>query len=131
MTRTASQLRRDAQDVERWNMLNPAATPKQSYIEKVLSGVEGPFIAASDHVRALPEQLTRYIPGDYFVLGTDGMGRSETREALRRHFEIDAESVAIAALYRLVKAGSVKPELITQAIKDLDYNADKANPMFA
>ncbi len=126
-----SQLRREAQDCERWNMLNPLATPRQSYVEKVLSGVKGPFIAASDHVRALPEQLTRYIPGDYFVLGTDGMGRSETREALRRHFEIDAESVAIAALYRLSKLGTLKPEEVAAAIKELDYNGSKVNPMFA
>ncbi len=126
-----SQLRREAQDCERWNMLNPLATPRQSYVEKILSGVKGPFIAASDHVRALPEQLTRYIPGDYFVLGTDGMGRSETREALRRHFEIDAESVAIAALYRLSKLGTLKPEDVAAAIKELDYNGSKVNPMFA
>jgi pyruvate dehydrogenase E1 component len=88
-----TQLRRDAQTCERWNMLHPEETPRRSYIEQVLEGVEGPFIAASDHVRALPEQVQRYIPGDYFVLGTDGMGRSEMRETLRRHFEVDAESV--------------------------------------
>ncbi len=126
-----TQLRREAQDCERWNMLNPTAAPKQSYIEKVLTGVQGPFIAASDHVRALPEQLTRYIPGDYFVLGTDGMGRSETREALRRHFEIDAESVTIAALYRLSKQGTLTPDEVAAAIKDLGYNPAKVNPMFA
>lgn len=126
-----SQLRREAQDVERWNMLNPAAPPRQSYIEQVLSGVQGPFIAASDHVRALPEQLTRYIPGDYFVLGTDGMGRSETREALRRHFEIDAESVTIAALYRLSKLGFIKAEEVAKAVKELNYDSQKVNPMFA
>jgi pyruvate dehydrogenase E1 component len=126
-----NQLRREAQDVERWNMLNPSAKPKQSYIEQVLNGVQGPFIAASDHVRALPEQLTRYIPGDYFVLGTDGMGRSETREALRRHFEIDAPSIAIAALYRLAKQGVLKNADVAAAIKQLDYDASKVNPMFA
>jgi pyruvate dehydrogenase E1 component len=126
-----NQLRRDAQDCERWNMLNPTATPKQSYLEKVLEGVQGPFIAASDHVRALPEQLTRYIPGDFFVLGTDGMGRSETREALRRHFEIDAESVTIAALYRLSKLGLIKPDELAKAIKELNYDPDKPNPVFA
>jgi len=126
-----TQLRRDAQDVERWNMLNPASKPKQSYIEKVLDGVQGPFIAASDHVRALPEQLTRYIPGDFFVLGTDGMGRSETREALRRHFEVDAPSVAIAAIYRLSKSGILNQQDLGKAIKELDYDSSKVNPMFA
>ena len=126
-----TQLRRDAQTCERWNFLHPDETPKKSYIETVLEGIEGPFIAASDHVRALPEQLTRYIPGDYFVLGTDGMGRSETREALRRHFEIDGESIALAALYRLAKAGTVKMADVAKAIKELDYNPEKANPLFA
>lgn len=126
-----TQLRRDAQDAERWNMLNPGSQPKQSYIERVLTGVKGPFIAASDHVRALPEQLTRYIPGDFFVLGTDGMGRSETREALRRHFEVDAQSVAIAALYRLCKLGVLKDQVLSKAIKELDYDSSKVNPMFA
>ncbi len=126
-----TQLRRDAQSTERWNFLHPTETPKTSYIEQVLSGVEGPFIAASDHVRALPEQLWRYIPGDYFVLGTDGMGRSETREALRRHFEVDAESVTLAALYRLAKQEVLTMTDVSKAIKDLDYNPDKANPLFA
>jgi pyruvate dehydrogenase E1 component len=126
-----TQLRRDAQSVERWNMLHPTAPPKQSYIEQVLSGVSGPFIAASDHVRAVPEQLLRYVPGDYFVLGTDGMGRSETRQALRRHFEVDAESVVIAALYRLSKQGVLTPSDLANAIRDLDYNPEKINPLYA
>ncbi len=126
-----TQLRRDAQTCERWNFLHPEETPKKSYIETVLEGIEGPFIAASDHVRALPEQLTRYIPGDYFVLGTDGMGRSETRQALRRHFEIDGESIALASLYRLAKAGTLKMADVAKAIKELDYNPEKANPLFA
>jgi pyruvate dehydrogenase E1 component len=126
-----TQLRREAQDCERWNILHPTEKPRQSYIEKVLDGVEGPFIAASDHVRALPEQLQRYVPGDYYVLGTDGMGRSETREALRRHFEVDAESVVIATLYRLAKAGTLTMEDVAKAIKDLDYDPEKVNPMFA
>jgi pyruvate dehydrogenase E1 component len=126
-----TQLRRDAQTCERWNFLHPNEKPKQSYIEQVLAGVQGPFIAASDHVRAVPEQLIRYIPGDYFVLGTDGMGRSETRAALRRHFEVDAESVTLAALYRLAKQGVMNMTDVAQAIKDLDYNPDKINPLFA
>ncbi len=126
-----SQLRRDAQSVERWNMLNPTLPPKQSHIKQTLTGAEGPFIAASDHVRALPEQLTPYIPGDYFVLGTDGMGRSETREALRRHFEVDAQSIVIAALYRLSKQGKLKPDDVAKAIKELDFDPEKVNPMFA
>jgi pyruvate dehydrogenase E1 component len=126
-----TQLRREAADCARWNMLHPTEKPRVSYVEQQLKGVQGPFIAASDYVRALPEQLTQWIPGDYCVLGTDGMGRSETREALRRHFEVDAESITIATLSRLSKAGVLKPEDVAKAIADLGYDADKANPLFA
>jgi pyruvate dehydrogenase E1 component len=128
-----NQLRRDAQDCERWNMLHPDQPPRQSYLEKVLTGVPGPFIAASDYVRAIPEQLIRYIPGDYFVLGTDGMGRSESREALRRHFEVDAASVVIATLYRLAKVQPKEFDFhqVQQAILDLGFDAEKPNPFFA
>ncbi|WP_182868882.1 pyruvate dehydrogenase (acetyl-transferring), homodimeric type [Rhodopirellula sp. JC639] len=125
-----TQLRRDAAACDRWNMLHPTETPKKSYLEEVLDGVEGPFISASDYVRALGEQLTPWIPGDYFVLGTDGMGRSETRESLRRHFEVDKESITIATLSRLSKAGVVSPTDVKQAIDDLGYDADKPDPYY-
>ncbi len=126
-----TQLRREAQDCERWNMLHPTEKARKGYLETVLEGTSGPFIAASDHVRALPEQVSRYVPGDFFVLGTDGMGRSELRETLRRHFEVDAESIALAALYRLAVAGTLKMKDVAKAIKDLDYDPEKVNPMFA
>ena len=126
-----TELRRDAQSCERWNMFHPLETPKKSYLEKVLEGAEGPFIASSDYVRALAEQVQPYLPGNMFVLGTDGMGRSESREALRRHFEVDAESVVIATLYQLSREGKVEPKVVAQAIKDLDYNPEKIDPYFA
>nr|WP_236625007.1 MULTISPECIES: pyruvate dehydrogenase (acetyl-transferring), homodimeric type [Pirellulaceae] len=126
-----TQLRREAGACERWNRLHPTETPRKSYLEETLEGVEGPFISASDYVRALGEQLTPWVPGDYYVLGTDGMGRSETREALRRHFEVDAESIVIATLYRLAKAGEFEMSDVAAAIKDLDYDAEKIDPYFA
>jgi pyruvate dehydrogenase E1 component len=126
-----TELRRDAAACDRWNMLHPTEQPKKSYLETILDGVEGPFISASDYVRALGEQLTPWIPGDYYVLGTDGMGRSETRENLRRHFEVDAESITIATLSRLSKADVFSPQEVKQAIEDLDYDPDKPNPYFA
>jgi len=126
-----TQLRREAGDCARWNMLHPTAPAKKSFLENVLEGVQGPFIAASDYVRALPEQLTQWIPGDYFVLGTDGMGRSETREALRRHFEVDAESITIATLSRLCKAGVFTPIDVAKAIEELGFDPEKPNPYFA
>jgi pyruvate dehydrogenase E1 component len=112
-------------------MLHPDQPPKRSYIEETLKGTKGPFIAASDYVRAVPEQLIRYIPGDFFVLGTDGMGRSESRENLRRHFEVDAESIVIATIYRLIAQGTMKKEELAAAIRDLGYDPNKANPLYA
>jgi pyruvate dehydrogenase E1 component len=126
-----TQLRRDAADCERWNMLHPTEAPRRSYLEQVLEGRQGPFIAASDYVRAWTEQIGRWIPGDYYCLGTDGMGRSETRENLRRHFEVDAESIAIAALWRLSKQGVFDSHRLASAIQELGFDDDKPNPYFA
>jgi len=126
-----TQLRRDAQTCERWNMLHPDQTPRESYIETVLAGSSGPIISASDNVRAVGEQLLPYIDADYYVLGCDGLGRSETRQALRRHFEVDAASITIAALYRLSKQGIVPGSEVAKAIKDLDFDPEKQNPLFA
>ncbi len=124
-------LRRDAQDCERWNMLHPDQKPRRSYIQTVLDGVPGPIISSSDNVRAVAEQLLPYISQDYYVLGTDGMGRSETRQALRRHFEVDAQSITIAALYRLSKQGSISGADVAKAISDLGFDSEKNNPLFA
>jgi len=126
-----TQLAREAQDCARWNMLHPTAEPRKSYLEQSLEGEQGVFVASSDYVRAVAEQLRPWIPGDYCTLGCDGMGRSETREALRRHFEVDAESIAIAALYRLQKQGEVKTETVAKAIGDLGFDPEKKNPLWA
>jgi len=126
-----TELRRDAQSCHRWNLLHPDAPPKVSYLEETLAGVEGPIVAASDYVRAWGEQLSPYIKQDYYVLGTDGMGRSETREALRRHFEVDQEFVTLAALYRLSMAGKLDRAEVARAVTDLGIDPDKPNPLFA
>ena len=112
-------------------MLHPTAPPKKSYLETVLEGNEGPFISSSDYVKAIGEQLTPWIPGDYHVLGTDGMGRSETREALRRHFEVDAECVVWAALHSLARQGKFEMSDVEQAIKDLGIDPEKAYALYA
>jgi pyruvate dehydrogenase E1 component len=88
-------------------------------------------IAASDNVRAVAEQLSPFLGQDYFALGTDGLGRSDTRESLRRHFEVDAECITIAALHRLALAGAVPSQLVAQAVRDLSVNPDKIDPLFA
>ena len=126
-----TELRRAARSCQRWNMLNPTSQPRVSFLEEQLSGVEGPFIAASDHVQAIAEQIDPWVPGGLFALGTDGMGRSETRESLRRHFEVDAECITIAALYQLQQRGKLSAEDVAGAIKQLDVNPDKINPLYA
>jgi pyruvate dehydrogenase E1 component len=126
-----SELRREAQACRRWNMLHPEEAPRRPHIEQELEGQTGPFIAASDFVQAVPEQLTPWIPGRYLVLGTDGMGRSESRESLRRHFEIDGPCITVAALYALEREGKVSSDVVAQAIGDLGIDPDKANPLFA
>jgi len=119
------ELRREAQECRRWNMLHPEAAPKVSYLERTLSSAEGVFVAASDHVRAVPEQLDPWIPGGLFALGTDGFGRSETRGPLRRHFEVDAECIAIGTLSRLAAAGAIGGHVVAEAIGRLGVDPDK------
>jgi pyruvate dehydrogenase E1 component len=126
-----TQLRRDCHACEHWNMLHPTQPPKKSFVEESLAGEEGLFVAASDYVKALPEQIARWVPGELYALGTDGLGRSETREALRRHFEVDAECITLATLYRLHKRGELDAKTIEQAIRDLGIHPDKVDPYFA
>ena len=126
-----TQLRREAEECRRWNMLHPTKPERKSYLETVLAGHDGPFISSSDYVKALGEQLTPWIPGDYMVLGTDGMGRSETRPALRRHFEVDAECITIAALYQLSQQGKIDAAEVDKAIKDLGVDPEKTYALYA
>ena len=126
-----NQLRRDAHEARRWNMLHPGEAPRKSYVESQLEGVKGPVIAASDYVRAVTEQISPFVPDDFYALGTDGMGRSETREALRSHFEVDAQHIALAALHRLNVQGKVDDATVKDAIKKLEINPEKADPLFA
>jgi pyruvate dehydrogenase E1 component len=119
------ELRREAQECRRWNMLHPESAPRVSYLEQSIAATDGVFLAASDHVRAIPEQLDPWIPGGLFAMGTDGFGRSELRGHLRRHFEVDAECIAIGALSRLAAAGAIKAEVVAEAIKRLGVNPDK------
>jgi pyruvate dehydrogenase E1 component len=126
-----TQLRREAQECQRWNMLNPEKPQRHSYVEEQLAGTQGPIVAASDYVRALPEQLAPWLDGRLFVLGTDGMGRSESRSALRRHFEVDAESIVVAALYQLMKSGGCDGQCVAQAIRDLGINPEKQSALYA
>ena len=126
-----TELARDAQATERFNRLHPTKEAKTSYLEQLVADLEGPFISSSDYVRAVSEQISPWIPGGLYALGTDGMGRSETRESLRRHFEVDAESIVIATLYKLSLQGKLPRKTVDEAIKSLDYDRDKIDPYFA
>jgi pyruvate dehydrogenase E1 component len=126
-----AQVAREALLVERYNRLHPLGKQRMSYLDQIIEGHEGPFVAASDYVRAVPRLISQYINGGVYALGTDGFGRSETREELRRHFEVDAESIVIAALYRLSLQGKVTPKQVDEAITMLDYDRDKIDPLTA
>ena len=121
------ELRREAQECRRWNMLHPEAAPRVSYLERQLEGTGGVYVAASDHVRAVPEQLDPWFPGGLFVLGTDGFGRSELRPKLRRHFEVDAECIAVGVLSRLAAAGAIGTHVVAEAITRLGVDPDKVD----
>ncbi len=125
------ELRKDAMDCERHNLLNPTAAPRVPYVTQVLAPTEGPIIAVSDYVKMLPDALQRWMPRPMYSLGTEGFGRSETRKALRDFFEVDARYVTVATLSQLAQQKLIKPDLVAQAIKDLEINPNKLNPLFA
>ena len=123
-----SELRREALDVERSNRLNPAAPARIPYVREALGEREGPFIAATDYVKAVPDQVRQWVPGRYVVLGTDGFGRSDARAALRRHFEVDRQHIALAALKALADDGKVDIATVTAAIKKFGIDATRPSP---
>src|SRR5439155_1994995 len=125
------ELRRNAQACERWNLLHPGEEPRRSYLETVLEKEDGLYVAASDYMKALPQLIEKWVPGGLVALGTDGFGRSEDRADLRRHFEVDAECIALAALTRLMRQGELKPAQVARAIKDLGIDPEKADPVRA
>jgi pyruvate dehydrogenase E1 component len=112
-----TQLRRNALCCEEWNMLHPDAEPQVPYVTQVLDGAPGPVVAVSDWIRAVPDQIARWVPGPFSSLGTDGYGFSDTRAAARRFFHVDAESITLAVLSQLARRGEVKPESLSQAIE--------------
>ena len=125
------QLYRDADATERWNMLHPDQKPRTPFVSRSLANEKGVLVAASDYVRALPESINRWCPRPLTVLGTDGFGRSDTRAALREFFEVDARFITIAVLHRLAEAGDLEPNVVRNAIRDLDIDPDKVDPATA
>ncbi|SEC52331.1 pyruvate dehydrogenase (acetyl-transferring), homodimeric type [Terriglobus roseus] len=122
------EVRRDALDVERWNRLHPAEKEKQPYLLQALTGSNGPIIAASDYMKVMPDSLAPWLGSRLVTLGTDGFGRSDNREHLRRHFEVDAAAVVTATLSKLVREGSVKAKVAQKAFADLGIDTEGSDP---
>lgn len=120
-----TELRRDAVETEEYNLLNPGAEAKVPYIQQKLADADGPKVAVSDWMRAVPDLIARWVPGDYTSLGTDGFGMSDTRHALRRHFHVDAESIVVATLRQLARSGAVATTVPAEAAKK--YAIDDVN----
>lgn len=124
-----NELYRDALDCERWNRLHPTETPRKPYLVQALGDTNGPFVAATDYLKALPETVAAWLPGRLIALGTDGFGRSDGRQHLRAFFEVDAKHIAVAALYALAQEDRFEVERVKQAIIDLGIDPEKVNPM--
>jgi pyruvate dehydrogenase E1 component len=124
-----NELRRNALETERWNLLHPGEKPRRTYVQEVLGDRSGPFIAATDYMKTVADQIRQWIPGRYAVLGTDGFGRSDSRAELRRFFEVDRNYVALATLKALADDGKVEAKVVTQAMKSFGIDPEKPNPL--
>jgi pyruvate dehydrogenase E1 component len=124
-------LREEALAVERSNRLHPSRPAEVPYVATALSDAEGPIVAVTDFMKAVPDQISRWVPRTYLTLGTDGFGRSDTREALRRHFEVDAGHIVVAVLSALAASGAAGPEEVEKAIDRYEINADAPDPRTA
>jgi pyruvate dehydrogenase E1 component len=125
------QLRTDGLSAERWNRLHPDQPRRQPYVTQCLESAEGPVVAVTDSLRAVPDQIARWVPAPFVPLGTDGFGRSDNRAALRRHFEIDAEHIVVATLAALAEFGDVKPEAVTEALGRYEIDPEKTFSLFS
>ncbi len=122
-------LRMRTLEAERWNLWHPEDPPRKSYLQKIVERFNGPCVAVSDYVRLVSQQIAPWVPGGFFALGTDGFGRSDTRKALRRFFEIDAEHLVVSTLYALHRRdGVIKAQTVHQAAKDFDIRTDDQAP---
>jgi pyruvate dehydrogenase E1 component len=121
-------LRTDAIRCQRWNMLHPTQPAKKSYVENLLAKESGAFVAVSDNIRTVPDQIAPWVPGGLFTLGTDGFGRSDTRAKLRRFFGVDVESTVIGTLYALAEKKLIDRKVVAQAIKDFGVDPEMAQP---
>jgi pyruvate dehydrogenase E1 component len=121
-------LRNDALEVERWNRLHPTDKPRTAYVTEQLGGSDGPIVAVTDYMKSVPDMISRFVPGPFIPLGTDGYGRSDTRQALRRHFETDAAHVTVAVLHGLVQQGDLAEAEVAEAIDLYGIAAELPEP---
>ena len=124
-----SELHKDAEEVNRWNLLNPEKTNKTSYLDECLINKNGPVIACSDYVKLVAEQISPYVNCNFTSIGTDGFGRSGTRDELRDFFEIDRFHIALAAINSLYKEGKIKVEMVSELIEKYKIDSNKINPL--
>jgi len=124
-----TELAREGQDAERWNLLHPLDKPRRCHVESCLDDTRGPVIAATDYVRAFPDQIRPFVHRRYVTLGTDGFGRSDTREALRHFFEVDRHWITLAALKALADEGQIERDKVAAAMVKYGLSADKPNPL--
>jgi pyruvate dehydrogenase E1 component len=124
-------LREEALSTERWNRLHPTEPARTPYVTEMLRDSEGPIVAVTDFMKAVPDQVARFAPRPFASLGTDGYGFSDTRVALRRHFEVDAPSIVIAVLHGLAQTDAIKAEVVEEAIARFDIDADREDPRLA
>jgi pyruvate dehydrogenase E1 component len=126
-----SELRRDALECQRWNLLHPGEPARTPYVQSLLAQCQGPIIAATDYVRNVPDQIRPWVSAHYICLGTDGFGRSDARAELRRHFEVDRNFIALAALKALADTGRIERQTVIAAVQKLGIDPDKADPLTA
>ena len=123
-----SELRRDAEETERWNLMHPEEEQKKSHLEMCLSKNSVPTVAVSDYVKMVSEQIGPYVPGPYYTLGTDGFGRSDSRQRLREFFEVDAKTIVQTSVYALHKLEIITKQKLDSIYKKLGVKKDKPNP---
>ena len=124
-----TELRREGLDCERWNMLNPEKPQRVSYVAASLTDAEGPVIASTDYMKSFAEQIQRFVPNKFLALGTDGYGRSDSREALRDFFEVNRYYVVLAALKALADEGKLPVASVLEAVKKYNLDSNKPNPV--
>jgi pyruvate dehydrogenase E1 component len=126
-----NEMARDGMHIERWNRLHPDDTAKKPYITQCLEKQQGPVVSSTDYIKLLSEQVRAYIPKTYLTLGTDGYGRSDTRQKLRSHFEVDRYYIAVTALAALARDGEIKQDVVLDAMRKYGIDRNKTNPLLS